>query len=385
MTDRKSNAREIMIDFARLTGLLPAGPPQRYLWTDAFAVCNFLGLYEETGDGKFKDLALQLVGQVHSTLGRYRKDDNRVGWISGLAGEEANLHPTAGGLRIGKQLRERRSTEPLDERLEWDRDGQYFHYLTKWMHALNRVARVTGEFAYNRWAMELARISHARFVYALSSGREKRMYWKMSTDLSYPLVRSMGLHDPLDGLITYTQLAATSGGDPEGSAQLETEIADMAGMCKGRSWATDDPLGIGGLLSDAFRVAQLTTSGYFPQSGLLVALLESSLVGLEALDEDLIKLPPDDRLAFRELGLSIGLHALQRLSDLIGKNHAPFREEHDLDERIRALRRYERLAETIETFWLLPENRQGESWMTHRHINMAMLATSISPAGFLTL
>ena len=385
MTDRKSNAREIMIDFARLTGLLPAGLPQRYLWTDAFAVCNFLGLYEETGDGKFKDLALQLVGQVHSTLGRYRKDDNRVGWISGLDGEEANLHPTAGGLRIGKQLRERRSTEPLDERLEWDRDGQYFHYLTKWMHALNRVTRVTGEFAYNRWAMELARISHARFVYALSSGREKRMYWKMSTDLSYPLVRSMGLHDPLDGLITYTQLAATSAGDPEGSAQLETEIADMAGMCKGRSWATDDPLGIGGLLSDAFRVAQLMTSGYFSQSGLLVALLESSLVGLEALDEDLMKLPANDRLAFRELGLSIGLHALQRLSDLIGKNQALFREEHDLDDRIRALRRYERLAETIETFWLLPENRQGESWMTHRHINMAMLATSISPAGFLTL
>jgi hypothetical protein len=386
MTDRASFALEIMNDFARLTGLLPAnGVPQRYLWTDAFAVCNFLGLYGETGEGRFKDLALQLVGQVHSTLGRYRKDDSRTGFISGLDGAEAILHPTAGGLRIGKRLKERKATEPLDERLEWDRDGQYFHYHTKWMHALNRVTRLTGEFVYIRWAIELARISHARFVYAPPSGKDKRMYWKMSTDLSYPLVRSMGLHDPLDGLITYTQLAATSAEDPEGSADLRAEIADMAGMCKGRSWATDDPLGIGGLLSDAFRVAQLMMSGYLSHSGLLVALLESSLLGLEALDKDVFKLPADHRLAFRELGLSIGLNAVQRLSDLIGKKQALFREERDLEDRIGALRRYERLAETIEDFWLRPQHRRGESWTAHRYINMAMLATSVSPAGFLTL
>jgi len=35
-----------MTEFARLTGLSPASSaPRRYLWTDAFAVCNFLGLY----------------------------------------------------------------------------------------------------------------------------------------------------------------------------------------------------------------------------------------------------------------------------------------------------------------------------------------------------
>jgi hypothetical protein len=386
MTEGTPLSREIMTDFARLTGLLPAaGVPQRYLWTDAFAVCNLLGLYRETGDGKLRDLALQLVGQVHSTLGRYRQDDKRAGWISGLDGEEATLHPTAGGLRIGKQFKERKATEPLNERLEWDRDGQYFHYLTKWMHALDRVTRVTGEFTYNRWAIELARTSHARFVYAPSADRQKRMYWKMSTDLSYPLVQSMGLHDPLDGLITYTRLAATAAGDPEGSADLGEEIADMAGMCKGRSWVTDDPLGIGGLLSDALSVALLMTVGYFSQSGLLVILLEAALLGLKAFDLDRMNLPANDRLAFRELGLSIGLRAFQGLSDLIGRNKPLFPEEYDLDDRIRALRPYERLAETIEAFWLQPEHRQGDLWMTDRHINMVMLATSISPAGYLTL
>ncbi len=83
----------IMTDFARLTGLSPATDmPRRYLWTDAFAVCNFLGLYQETGDKEFKDLALKLVDQVHSVLGRHRHDDQRTGWISGLDEEAGRLH-----------------------------------------------------------------------------------------------------------------------------------------------------------------------------------------------------------------------------------------------------------------------------------------------------
>ncbi len=216
-----------MTEFARLTGLSPASnTPRRYLWTDAFAVCNFLGLYQETGGKEFEDLALQLVDQVHSVLGRHRHDDYRTGWISGLDEEDGRLHPTKGGLRIGKQLKERRPSDPFNERLEWDRDGQYYHYLTKWMHALNRVTKVTGDFTYNRWAIELARTAHTKFVYAPSSGSQKRMYWKMSIDLSYPLVPSMGLHDPLDGLVTYSQLQATAAEDPEQStADLRAEIS----------------------------------------------------------------------------------------------------------------------------------------------------------------
>ena len=81
----------------------------------------------------------------------------------------------------------------------------------------------------------------------------------MSIDLSYPLVPSMGHHDPLDGFITYNQLQATAAKDPGESKglDLKAEIADLANICKGKSWATDDPLGIGGLLSDAYRAAQL--------------------------------------------------------------------------------------------------------------------------------
>jgi len=165
-------AAKLMSEFAETTGLSPASDMQRrYLWTDAFAVCNFLGLYQETNDDTFRSLSLLLVDQVHRILGRHRDDDRRKGWISGLDEREGALHPTIGGLRIGKEMNERGPDDPFDDRVEWDRDGQYFHYLTKWMHALNRVSSVTGNPTYRRWAIELSKTAYARFIYSPSPGQ----------------------------------------------------------------------------------------------------------------------------------------------------------------------------------------------------------------------
>jgi hypothetical protein len=133
-----------MARFAQRTGMISDRAPRRYLWTDAFDVCSLLALARATGDSSHAELALCLVEQVHRTLGRHRPDDPRRGWISGLSEQEGESHPTRGGLRIGKPLPEREPGEPPDERLEWDRDGQYFHYLTRWLHALERTARSTG-------------------------------------------------------------------------------------------------------------------------------------------------------------------------------------------------------------------------------------------------
>ena len=379
---------EIMTEFADQTGLSLAGKvPRRYLWTDAFAVCNFLGLYQQTGDIKYEHLALRLVDQVHNVLGRHREDDPRTGWISGLGEQEGRIHPTIGGLRIGKQMNERRPDEAVDETLEWDRDGQYYHYLTKWMHALNRVSRVTGDSIYNIWAMELAKTTHARFTYVPSSGGQKRMYWKMSIDLSYPLVESMGHHDPLDGFITYSQLQATAAQYPKSTLpDLSAEITDMADICKGKSWITDDPLGIGGLLCDACRVAQLIISEHFKRTDMLEILLDSSLPGLESYArKNPLKLPADYRLAFRELGLSIGLRAVARLQELYEQNPGLFSKTHLLYPRIETLKRYTSLSEIIEIFWFEHKNRETGSWTGHRDINMVMLATSLSPDGYLIL
>ena len=76
----EATARNIMDQFARKTGLsTSAQSPERYLWTDAFAVCNFLELYRRTGQEKYRRQALDLVEQVHQVLGKHREDDPRSG------------------------------------------------------------------------------------------------------------------------------------------------------------------------------------------------------------------------------------------------------------------------------------------------------------------
>src|SRR3954471_17110034 len=50
--DAVGEAAELMDGFAERTGLTSALPPKRYLWTDAFAVCNFLALQRASGDAR---------------------------------------------------------------------------------------------------------------------------------------------------------------------------------------------------------------------------------------------------------------------------------------------------------------------------------------------
>jgi hypothetical protein len=378
---------QIMTDFARFTGLSPEeGTPTRYLWTDAFGVCNFLGLFEKTKDPQYRDLALGLVEQTHRVLGRHRNDDRRTGWISGLTDEEGAGHPTSGGLRIGKKLRERRPGEPFDERLEWDRDGQYFHYLTKWMHALDRMTSVTGDFKYNRWALELARVACAKFVHEAPRGGSKRMAWKMSIDLSHPLVPHMGQHDPLEGLVAFSEIDATGLADSDKPGDLRPEIAVMEEMCRGKGWVTDDPLGLGSLLSDAYGVAQLMTRGYFLSNDLLFSLLDIASQGLQAFaGQGALNDAPDYRLPFRELGLAIGLEAAERLAIFVTQNPGVFEKAPGIKQGIEAVQKHTPLAKTIEQFWLDPEHRKVETWTEHRNINMVMLATCLSPDGYLKL
>lgn len=359
-----------MAAFAGRTGLSADRPQRRYLWTDAFAVCNFLGLWHATADGQYRELALHLVDRVHHTLGMHRADDRRHGWLSGLAPAEGEAHPTRGGLRIGKPLPERGPAEPPDDRLEWDRDGQYFHYLTKWMHALDQTARATGQPLFNTWACELAETAHRAFTYAPHGGG-RRMYWKMSIDLSRPVVASMGQHDPLDGFVTCMQLDATAA-----SPRLARGAADFAAMIAPQALATADPLGIGGLLVDAYRIHQLARHGALPgATGLRDALLAAADAGLRHyLAQPDLRAPADRRLAFRELGLAIGLAALERLA----------RDAPDVAVPRELARRVPVRAE-IEAFWLRPEHRRTAVWLDHADIDDVMLATSLAPDGFLVL
>jgi hypothetical protein len=386
--ERTQKATELMLGFAERTGLSGERAQQRYLWTDAFAVCNFLGLAAATADGGYTQLALRLVDRVHHTLGRHRSDDGRLGWISGLGAQEGEQHPTRGGLRIGKPLPERPALEPFDERLEWDRDGQYFHYLTQWMHALDQVARATGQSAFNVWARELADAAFRGFTYTPLGGARRGLHWKMSIDLTRPLVASMGQHDALDGSIVYAQLEATAARlpTPAHGPSVGDQQAQLAAMFQGQNLTTTDPLGLGGLLIDAFRVQELRHERAMAGDELLETVLGAALVGLRAYaKQEELRLPATRRLAFRELGLAIGLHGIALMSKDAQDNPTGLAISATARARLDSLERYVALGAAIEAFWLEPEHRRVRTWTEHRDINDVMLATSLLPTGFLVL
>lgn len=387
-TGTVEQAVELMAAFAERTGLTSSRPERRYLWTDAFAVCNFLALARRTGDERPRELALRLVERVHRVLGRFRDDDVRHGWLSGLDERAGAEHPTRGGLRIGKPLPERPPGEPLqggNEALEWERDGQYFHYLTKWMHALEQVARATGEARFHLWARELAAAAHAAFVVGPSGPGPRRMIWKASTDLTRALVPSMGQHDALDGFLSCLEVEAAAArlALPAAGPDLAPALADFAALLARTDLRTADPLGLGGLLVDAWRVVELRRLGAFPGDAagerFLLALLEAAEDGLaHHAAGDATRQPAAARLAFRELGLALGLTALERLASGPEASGA-------LRARVERLRPSLARGPALTAFWLAPASRATRTWAEHRDIDEVMLATCLVPEGFLDL
>jgi hypothetical protein len=321
-------AEILMMEFAEDTELISDRNPRRYLWTDAFAVCNLIQLHKQKKNETYKQMAIKLVDQVHSVLGKHRKDDTRKGWLS----KDPN-RPTKMGLRIGKRLPEREEGEKIDQVLEWERDGQYFHYLTKWMIALTHMGNFLQNKKYFIWANDLAKASR-KFIH------NGRMFWKMSIDLSRPLITSMGQHDPLDGYVTFKVV------DMYSEEKLGPKIKEVKEMAQKIQLVTDDPLGIGNMLVDAFRLYQMEET-----DNLLSKIIESSNFGLQCVDLTY------HNLAFRELGLAIGLEAAKRM---------------------KKLEQFLNLKEEIIEFWLDHRN-----WKEHKDINQVMLATSLIPSEFL--
>ena len=251
------------------------------------------------------------------------------------------------------------------------------------MHALDQVARATGQPRFNLWARELAHAAHAAFTTGPRGRGPRRMVWKMSTDLSRVLVPSMGHHDPLDGFITCLELQHTAALLANGLSGpgLGDAAADFAALVEGGRWATADPLGLGGLLMDAFRVEQLSGRKELAHSDLLVTLLAAAFEGLSHYAQ-LAELgrPASRRLAFRELGLAIGLHAVELMT------RSPRARGTAVEpELLKALAPYGELGLGIEAFWLDPAQRKDAGWSEHLDINEVMLATCLVPEGFLVL
>lgn len=359
MTEKRlKQAQELIEDFSQRTGLTDAGgdPADRYLWTDAFAVQSLFGLSRRLRNETYKERAFKLIDLVHQYLGRHHPQDSRVGWISGLPEEEAEKHPTKAGLRIGKEMPEREKGRQHYKREEWSRDGQYFHYNTRWISALMEAHRESGEERYASWAAELM-LAQEKFIY--KHGNQPCMYWKMSTDLSRPLVTSMGAHDPLEGMILALSLEQAV---PSMAEELEPLIGKFSALCGSQNWTTSDSLGIGGLLLNTRKAVALEKSGVeLPDTVKSQKLIEESKESLEQFKKVFIpQQKAEQRLAFRECGLSLGLRVISAS-----------------EEKASEFEEYMVLADKIEDFWSNEENQRASSWKDHLNINEIALASSL--------
>ena len=257
----------------------------RYLWTDAYAVCFLLTCFDETQDSLYLTRAQHLVDQVHQTLGFTRDGKARLSGAS-------EAHPTLGGLRIGK----------VDEEGTSDGDGQYFHYLTKWMFALGRLYEATQARHYFTWAHELAEAIFPHFVYATDGGH--RMHWKISIDMQTPAVPTQGNLDPYDGLATYRYLQSLSG-----ATILTQETATFSDMVvqSYQGFSTSDPLDLG---------EALWLSHFHPEDDWSQIMQARCLEALERLwQQGYFEQPQSQRIAFREFGLVLGITVHPYIND----------------------------------------------------------------------
>lgn len=256
----------------------------RYLWTDAFGVVNFITLYRQTTQQKYLVLAKRLVQTVHDVLGRTRDGSAR---LSDATDEE----PLKGGLRIGK----------VNEK-GGDGDGQYHHYLTLWMFALNRLTLATEDAGFNDDAVQLARAIHPHFVIRKSPERIS-MVWKISADMETTLTPSEGHLDPATGLVIYRLLQETAARHGRGDDLLKQEISDYRQIMAGREHfaPSGDLLDLGmGLWISHFAQDEEWASR-FADEALRVAsdiLADGSYA---------MRRSTSHRLAFRELGACLGV------------------------------------------------------------------------------
>ena len=255
----------------------------RYLWTDAFGVINFITLSKETNDPTYLTQAVRLSETVHNVLGRTR--DGKA-WLPGASDE----NPVGGGLRIGKE----------DEGGS-DGDGQYHHYLTLWMFALNRLSKATNDSSYNDQAIALAKAIHPCF-FIDRQGPNPRMVWKISMTRDRPLVYSQGNLDPIDGLVVFRKLQAVSGNN----RVLEEEISDYKRVIesKGKHFVSSDTLDLGMTLWTSHWLAD--KDPYFDD---LTKQADTQVHKL--LYKGYLDMPTSRRLAFREYGTCLGIGCLE--------------------------------------------------------------------------
>ncbi|PYH88666.1 hypothetical protein BO71DRAFT_413920 [Aspergillus ellipticus CBS 707.79] len=265
-------------------------PPQnsgghngRYLWTDAFGVLNFLTLHQlhslspstHPPKAHYLTLATRLVQTIHLTLAHTRSGHPLPG--------STPSNPLGGGLRISKSS----ATD----------DGQYHHYLTLWMFALNRLSKATRNPMYNNQAIALARAIHPRFFV------RGRMVWKMDVALEEVLVSGEGGLDPFAGRVVFGLLRDAALAE-RAEGVLGEEIADYERVIrrKGGQGVSGDMLDLGMTMWWAHWVEG--------EQELVERCVEMVSTGELIEKKHYLNRDITSRLAFREFGTCLGLRCL---------------------------------------------------------------------------
>ena len=92
-----------------------------------------------------------------------------------------------------------------------------------------------------------------------------------------------------------------------------------------------------------------------------------------------------NRLAFRELGLAIGLYAIPKMQSAIQQHSEKFTHITQVSTSLTNLLRFYSLYNFIKNFWLQPEHRLVDTWLEHADINNVMLATCLAPDSYLEI
>lgn len=256
----------------------------RYLWTDAFGVVNFVTLFRETGFARYLVLAKRLAKTVHDVLGKTRDGKE---WLRGASEQR----PLDGGLRIGKAS----ASGP-------DGDGQYHHYLTLWMFALNCLSLACADPALNDLAIQLAKAIHPHFVFRERSG-DIRMVWKVSMDMQTVLVPTEGHLDAATGYVIYRLLQETAEKHGRQKQLLGSEVEDYSRMMEheGKMSPSGDALDLGmGLW-----ICQLRRNDNWAADWAEKALQVARRILHE--EAGLMNRSFYQRLAFREFGACLGI------------------------------------------------------------------------------
>ena len=107
-------------------------------------------------------------------------------------------------------------------------------------------------------------------------------------------------------------------------------------------------------------------------------LLAGTAGGLEQyLSEEPLRAPASQRLAFRELGLAIGLSALPTIAAQAERSPSLAAA---IEPHLTSLMERRTVGSQVVEFWSDPEHHNASSWRDHRDINEVMLVTALSDA-----